>query len=124
MWHLIYINILIIVLDLVLLGTEYAGLFYIQTTLKCAVYSIKLKLEFTILNQLLEYSQLTLQSNANRILTNEFVNQSNYQPAIGGSRTARDVKGEEAFVSPGHSMVQESAVNSNSNSDVNENETL
>ncbi|KAH0556504.1 hypothetical protein GP486_005603 [Trichoglossum hirsutum] len=53
MRHLIYINILIILLDIVVLVTEYAGLFQIQVTFKGAVYSVKLRLEFAILNELM-----------------------------------------------------------------------
>ncbi|PVH70109.1 hypothetical protein DL98DRAFT_554168 [Cadophora sp. DSE1049] len=58
MRHLIIINVLIILMDLTLLGTEFAGHYEIETTYKSALYSIKLKLEFAILNQLvmLEHS--------------------------------------------------------------------
>lgn len=51
--HLILINILIVVMDVTLLVTEYTNNFEIQTTYKTAVYSIKLKMEFAILNRLL-----------------------------------------------------------------------
>jgi hypothetical protein len=50
--HIISINVVIIVLDLALIGTEYANLYDVQTTLKSAVYSVKLVLEFSILNRL------------------------------------------------------------------------
>ena len=52
MRHLIYVNILVILMDITLLGTEYANLYEIQITFKGALYSIKLRLEFAILNQL------------------------------------------------------------------------
>lgn len=52
MRHLIIINVLIILMDLTLLGTEFAGHYEIETTYKSALYSIKLKLEFAVLNQL------------------------------------------------------------------------
>jgi hypothetical protein len=64
MLHLIYINALIILLDLVLLGIEYASFFEIETSFKGAVYGIKLKLEFAILNQLMDLSRGSLRSNA------------------------------------------------------------
>jgi hypothetical protein len=51
--HLILINILIIILDITILLTQYTNHFYIQHTYKPVVYSIKLKMEFKILNQLL-----------------------------------------------------------------------
>ncbi|KAF8859980.1 hypothetical protein BDZ45DRAFT_741835 [Acephala macrosclerotiorum] len=50
--HLILVNILVLVFDATLLGTEYSGNFEIQTTYKSAIYSIKLKIEFSVLNRL------------------------------------------------------------------------
>ena len=52
--HLFIVNVIIICLDLALLGVEYAGLYTIEVMLKSSVYSIKLKLEFSILGQLIE----------------------------------------------------------------------
>ncbi|QPC79037.1 hypothetical protein HYE68_009789 [Fusarium pseudograminearum] len=52
--HLIYVNILIILLDITILGLEYADQYQYQTSYKAFVYSTKLKLEFTILNRLVE----------------------------------------------------------------------
>ncbi|KFY31986.1 hypothetical protein V493_00621 [Pseudogymnoascus sp. VKM F-4281 (FW-2241)] len=51
--HLILVNIVIVVMDVTLLVTEYTNNFEIQTTYKTVVYSIKLKMEFEILNKLL-----------------------------------------------------------------------
>ncbi|KAI0404630.1 integral membrane protein [Xylaria palmicola] len=52
--HLLYINILIISLDIALLGVQYANLFYLQGAFKPAIYGVKLKLEFVILNRLIK----------------------------------------------------------------------
>ncbi|KAK0613172.1 hypothetical protein B0T14DRAFT_414742, partial [Immersiella caudata] len=52
MTHLILVNIIIILLDITILALEYAGLYDLQTAYKALVYSIKLKLEFSILNRL------------------------------------------------------------------------
>ena len=52
MLQLIWINALIIAMDVVLLAMEYGGNYYIEATLKPAVYAVKLKLEFVVLNQL------------------------------------------------------------------------
>ncbi|KAJ5083373.1 hypothetical protein N7456_012800 [Penicillium angulare] len=52
MYQLLAINALIIIMDVVLLVLEYMNYFVIQTTLKSAVYSIKLKLEFGVLSRL------------------------------------------------------------------------
>ena len=41
-----------ILMDITLLGTEYANEYSIETTYKSTLYSIKLKLEFAILNRL------------------------------------------------------------------------
>jgi hypothetical protein len=54
MMQLIYINFVLIVLDVVIVSLQYAGLYEVQTSLKPAVYSIKLKLEFNVLNHLLK----------------------------------------------------------------------
>lgn len=52
MYQLLSINLIIIVMDLALLSIEYADYYAIETTLKAAVYSIKLKLEFAVLGKL------------------------------------------------------------------------
>jgi hypothetical protein len=54
MQQLICINVLIIMLDVGLLGIEYASLFLLETVLKGFVYSIKLKFEFAILGRLVD----------------------------------------------------------------------
>ncbi|KAI1076800.1 integral membrane protein [Whalleya microplaca] len=51
--HLIYVNLLVIALDIALLGIQYANLFYVQGAFKPCVYGIKLKVEFVILNRLI-----------------------------------------------------------------------
>ena len=57
MRHLVWVNCFIIFLDMALLATEYANLFEVQTVFKAAVYSIKLRFEFVVLNQLMDYVQ-------------------------------------------------------------------
>ncbi|KAF1957399.1 hypothetical protein CC80DRAFT_560596 [Byssothecium circinans] len=69
MTHLIWVNIFIIVLDVSILGIEYAGLYDIQTTYKAAVYSIKIKMEFAILNRLMDMVQGRLQSSSSNDLS-------------------------------------------------------
>lgn len=51
-YQLLGINLLFIMMDLGLLGAIYAGFYAIETTLKAAIYSIKLKLEFAVLGKL------------------------------------------------------------------------
>jgi hypothetical protein len=55
--HLIVVNILVILLDVSILALEFANLFDIQTAWKPLVYSVKLKLEFSILNRLVELTR-------------------------------------------------------------------
>ncbi|KAH6639991.1 hypothetical protein BKA67DRAFT_492840, partial [Truncatella angustata] len=57
MVHLVWINILIIVLDITILVLEYANFYNIQTAVKGMIYSIKLKLEFRVLNGLIELTK-------------------------------------------------------------------
>ena len=59
MVQLIWINGLIIGMDVVLLAMEYSGYYQIEATLKPMVYAIKLKLEFVVLNQLMRLSNST-----------------------------------------------------------------
>lgn len=52
MYQLLIINTIIIILDLGLLVAEYMNYYIMETMLKGAVYSIKLKLEFAVLGKL------------------------------------------------------------------------
>ncbi|KHO00470.1 uncharacterized protein MAM_01248 [Metarhizium album ARSEF 1941] len=54
LWHLIYANLLILALDVALLGIQCANMFHLQGAFKPCVYGVKLKLEFVILNRLLQ----------------------------------------------------------------------
>ena len=53
-YELIVVNAATIAMDIVLLVVEYVGLYIIQVTLKTAVYSLKLKLEFAVLSRMVE----------------------------------------------------------------------
>lgn len=57
MTHLIAVNVTVVVLDVTILALEYSGLYDVQTSYKALVYSIKLKLEFSILNRLVEVTR-------------------------------------------------------------------
>ncbi|GAQ07573.1 hypothetical protein ALT_4894 [Aspergillus lentulus] len=52
MYELIAINLVMVLLDVALLVLEYLGLYTLQVTIKAAVYSVKLKLEFGVLRKL------------------------------------------------------------------------
>ena len=59
LYQLVAINIIIIILDITLLSCEFANLYIIETTFKGVVYSIKLKLEFAVLGQLVQFTTWT-----------------------------------------------------------------
>jgi hypothetical protein len=52
MIHLLFVNLMVLALDITLLGIQFAGDYEIQVAYKSAVYSIKLKIEFSALNRL------------------------------------------------------------------------
>ena len=52
MRHLIYINLVVIFLDITLLVIQYANFFYVQGAYKPCVYGVKLRIEFAILNRI------------------------------------------------------------------------
>lgn len=54
MYQLVGINVCMFVMDLLLLGLEYASIYAVQITLKGAIYSVKLKLEFAVLGRLVD----------------------------------------------------------------------
>ncbi|KAF5227998.1 hypothetical protein FAUST_11387 [Fusarium austroamericanum] len=55
--HLLIVNIVIILLDIPILVLEFADFYDFQTAYKTIVYSIKLKLEFHLLNRLVEVAK-------------------------------------------------------------------
>lgn len=50
--HLIIVNVVALIFDVTLLAVQFSGHYEIQTTYKTAVYSVKLKIEFSVLNRL------------------------------------------------------------------------
>lgn len=55
--HLILVNVVVIALDITIVAFQFAGLFYLQTSWKTLAYAIKLKLEFDILTQLVDFTK-------------------------------------------------------------------
>lgn len=51
--HLLAVNAVVLIFDITLLGVQYSNNYEIQTTYKGAAYSVKLKLEFSVLNNLI-----------------------------------------------------------------------
>lgn len=57
-WYLLSLFVLVFLLDVGLVVLEYTNNFVFQTTSKPLVYSIKLKVEFTVLNKLLAFTKM------------------------------------------------------------------
>jgi hypothetical protein len=55
LYQLFTVGVLIILMDIALLGVEFANLYIIDATFKGVVYSIKLKLEFAVLGKLVHF---------------------------------------------------------------------
>lgn len=74
MWQLFSINVIVIILDIGLLAVEYRNLHVMEQTFKAFVYSVKLKLEFAILNKLVEFSRSSQRTLSNALAdTDDFV---------------------------------------------------
>ncbi|KAF2713934.1 hypothetical protein K504DRAFT_399569 [Pleomassaria siparia CBS 279.74] len=54
MTHLIYTNLFVVFLDVSLLAMSYSPYFYVQGAYKPCVYGVKLRVEFSILNRLVQ----------------------------------------------------------------------
>ncbi|OOF98984.1 hypothetical protein ASPCADRAFT_41855 [Aspergillus carbonarius ITEM 5010] len=55
MLHLICMNVIVLVLDVAIVVLQFVGRYALQTAAKGFIYSVKLKLEFSILNQLVAF---------------------------------------------------------------------
>ncbi|KAL6850748.1 hypothetical protein ACO1O0_007873 [Amphichorda felina] len=55
--HLLLVSVLVVLLDIPILALEYADVYDLQTAYKAFVYSVKLKMEFQILNKLVEMTR-------------------------------------------------------------------
>lgn len=53
--HLLVVNIIVILLDVTIIGLQYSGLFLFQISYKPFAYSVKLKIEASILTQLVDF---------------------------------------------------------------------
>lgn len=54
MVQLLWINVAIIIMDLAMVTMEYLNKYFLEAVMKGAIYSVKLKLEFAVLNQLMQ----------------------------------------------------------------------
>lgn len=57
MLQLLWINVAIIFMDIGMLTMEYLNKYFLEAVMKGAIYSVKLKLEFAVLNQLMQIAR-------------------------------------------------------------------
>ncbi|KAL1640387.1 hypothetical protein SLS58_007060 [Diplodia intermedia] len=84
--NLICVNVIVILLDMALIGIELANQYKLQTTFKGFVYSVKLRLEFSVLNTLLR----AIQGHTSSSYDNEYTGSANPNPGFrsGGPGTS------------------------------------
>ncbi|KAL8712018.1 MAG: hypothetical protein Q9220_003714 [cf. Caloplaca sp. 1 TL-2023] len=87
MMQLIWINSIIIAMDVVLLGMEYSSFYEIEATLKAMVYSIKLKLEFAVLNQLMTLANSSVSNHQKLNINDDAEGQARTQERKGRSKS-------------------------------------
>lgn len=90
--NLIFISVAVVVLDICILVLEFAGRYASQTAVKGFIYSVKLKLEFNILNQLVEFVQRASNSNSDLIDGSGSQNFSNSQQEEQGTDGSRQYR--------------------------------
>lgn len=105
MRHLVALFIVVLVLDISLILSEYTNHFAIQTTYKPVVYSVKLKVEFFVLNELVTITRLstchTCQTRSSQKSHGPQCYSSGAIPAnIGGSLTCARGEANENCVAP------------------------
>lgn len=91
MYQLIFVNAFIIIIDLALLGVEYASLYQLETTLKGIVYSIKLRLEFAVLNQLVAFTRAPRSNSLDATLTRPEFDTGLFKAGTNGSMTGSEL---------------------------------
>ncbi|KAF5013372.1 hypothetical protein FDECE_619 [Fusarium decemcellulare] len=92
LWQLFAINIVIVIMDIALLAIEYKNYFIWEQGVKVVTYSIKLKLEFAVLGELIDFIRHRggTQSNSNRDYRNTgaFVELSVHRPGKGDKKNS------------------------------------
>ncbi|KAJ5281197.1 hypothetical protein N7478_006569 [Penicillium angulare] len=74
--QLLVVNIFMILMDAAVIAVQFAGMPDVQFCLKAMVYSIKLKLEYAILNKLVVFAEKMSGSNSNPTDISDFVDLS------------------------------------------------
>jgi hypothetical protein len=69
--HLFIVNIAVIILDITVITLEFTGFHIIQISYKELAYSIKLKLEISVLSRLVKFVQSRSRGNSGRMTTQD-----------------------------------------------------
>ncbi|KAF4471012.1 hypothetical protein FALBO_2084 [Fusarium albosuccineum] len=122
LWQLFAINIVIVIMDIALLAIEYKNYFIWEQGVKMVTYSIKLKLEFAVLGELIDFIRHRggTQSNSNRDYRNTgaFVELSVHRPGKGDKKNSsnktdaerrRDLEANTVIVTTKTSPLDEAA---------------
>lgn len=89
--QLLIINIFILILDVAVLGAEYAGYNAVQVMFKPVAYSIKLKLEYAILGKLVEIARGTCLVPCSSSCAREILHGDQSLPGMGGTSNLQAV---------------------------------
>ena len=96
--HLLLVNLVVLILDITLLGIQYAGDYEIQVAYKSAVYSIKLKIEFSVLNRLVGIIQNKNMAFGNQSDNSNTLGTSNQFDMLGSDSYGADIKADGIWV--------------------------
>lgn len=96
MLQLLWINVAIILMDIGMLTMEYLGKYFLEAVMKGAIYSVKLKLEFAVLNQLM---QIASSSKKQAIMPGDSQKSSNRRAS--SAAAARGFRGFVRKIIPG-----------------------
>lgn len=89
LWQLVYTNILVIILDIGLLGIQYADMFYLQGAFKPCVYGVKIRVEFVILNRLIKSVGAKRASVPRTSISGQAIEDSGGQTTLSGSSNSK-----------------------------------
>lgn len=106
MRHLFLVNVVVALLDTPILALEYANLYDLQTSYKALSYSVKLKLEFSILNRLVDAIQLRHGSSADQEDVTRDVDGCRGDQPIGQAKR-RSESASHAGMGGGHDLLVE-----------------
>lgn len=92
--HLLIVSVAVIILDITIIALEFSGFHIIQISYKELAYSIKLKLEISILSRLVKFVQARPVGSSGRITTHDELEwEPAIQQAFNSQQTSQQVHG-------------------------------